>query len=292
MSELDAFFKDAAAAVDAELDRLLQPTAVSPVNLIDAMRWSVFAGGKRFRPALVFASGRGFGVADSQLISTAAAVELIHTYSLIHDDLPSMDDDDLRRGRETCHKKFGEATAILAGDGLQAGAFRTIADDAGLPESTRVRLIGGLGKAAARMVAGQQFDLEAEGKELSIDDVKNIHKNKTGALISFSVIAGAVIGNASETELRIIKDFGDEVGLLFQITDDLLDVIGSTESLGKTAGKDLVSQKATYPQVLGVESATRLAHAVAGNAGAQLDKLYSDVDLLRSMIGFLIGRRS
>lgn len=292
MNDLDSFFNLTATAVDAELDRLLHPTSASPANLIDAMRWSVFAGGKRFRPALVFASGQTFGVPNEQLVSAAAAVEMIHTYSLIHDDLPSMDDDDLRRGRETCHKKYGEATAILAGDALQAGAFRTLAEDSQLSEAIRVQLIAGLGRAASHMVAGQQFDLEAEGKELSIDGVKNIHKNKTGALISFSVLAGAVIGDADPAEIEIVRQFGDEIGLLFQITDDLLDVVGSTESLGKTAGKDVESQKATYPAVLGLENAKKLALEVAENARDQIAKLERDTAMLRSFVGYLIERRS
>lgn len=292
MNELDSFFSLAATEVEAELDRLLHPTPSSPTNLIDAMRWSMFAGGKRFRPALVFASGQTFGVPNESLVSTAAAIEMIHTYSLIHDDLPSMDDDDLRRGRETCHKKFGEATAILAGDALQAGAFRTIADDGALSEAVRVKLVGGLGRAASRMVAGQQFDLEAEGKDLSIEDVKNIHRNKTGALISFSVVAGAIIGDAAESEIEIVKQFGDEIGLLFQITDDLLDVVGSTESLGKTAGKDVESQKATYPSVLGLRNAKKLALDVAENAELQISKLGRDSRLLRTFVGYLLERRS
>lgn len=298
MSELDAFFKDVSSSVDAELDRVLAPSDFSPANLIDAMRWSIFAGGKRFRPALVFAGGRTFEAADELLISTAAAVEMMHTYSLIHDDLPSMDDDDLRRGRETCHKKFGESTAILAGDALQARAFQTIADDTTLGECKRIRLIAGLGMAAARMVGGQQLDLNtegaewAEGKELSIDRVKKIHTNKTGALIAFSVLAGGSIGDAAPKELDVVIRFGNELGLLFQITDDLLDISGSTESLGKTAGKDQASEKATYPNAIGVEESHRLARDVCESARASLQGLNRNTAILDSMVTFLLRRES
>jgi len=292
MCDLDSFFHRVSSTVDKELDRLTTPNRYSTSVLVDAMRWSLFAGGKRFRPALLFATGGTFGIDDEQLVSSAAAVEMIHTYSLIHDDLPSMDDDDLRRGRETCHRRFGEATAILAGDALQAKAFGTIAGDVNLDDSLRVKLVSGLACAASRMVTGQQLDLEAEGKNLSIEEVKNIHANKTGALISFSVLAGAMIGEASESEVEIIRRFGDEIGLLFQITDDLLDVSESTELLGKTAGKDVESQKATYPQVLGNEKARELALNVAENARGELDKLDSDSTLLRSLIGFLVERRN
>ncbi len=292
MTDNDVFFKEVSAKVDAELDRLLAAAEYSPANLIDAMRWSIFAGGKRFRPALVFASGRTFGVEDRHLLSTAAAVEMIHTYSLIHDDLPSMDDDDLRRGRETCHRKYGEATAILAGDALQAHAFEVIADDGLLTETTRIKLLSGLGKAAARMVAGQQLDLEAEGNALSIDDVKAIHANKTGALIEFSVTAGAMIGNPSAAELDAISGYGQNLGLLFQITDDLLDVTETTESLGKTAGKDARSEKATYPSVLGVDGTEDLADAIHKNAAAKLLKLNRPNQLLTQIAEVIRCRQS
>ncbi len=292
MAEMRAFPGDVADVVDQELDRLLPAKHDGAETLVEAMRWSLFAGGKRFRPALIFASGRIFGGLEKELPATAAAVEMIHTYSLIHDDLPSMDNDDLRRGRETCHKKFGESTAILAGDALQAMSFQVIADDANLSEQTRLRLLSGLGYAASRMVAGQQLDLEAEGKEISIDEVRHIHENKTGALIEFSVFAGAVIGSARAAEIDAIKTYGREIGLLFQITDDLLDVTETSESLGKTAGKDAAKNKATYPHLLGVAGAKKLADEAAARASAALQQIDRQTEILKKFVYYLLDRGS
>jgi geranylgeranyl pyrophosphate synthase len=202
MSALDSFFSDVTRQVNVELDWLIPEQGQPPQKLRDAIRWSLLSGGKHFRPALVFAVGRAFGCCDDKLVRTAAAVEMIHTYSLIHDDLPSMDDDDLRRGRATCHKKFGEATAILAGDALQVLAFQAIGDDERLATDTRIALISRLAQAAAKMVVGQQLDLDAEGKELSIEEIEHIHRNKTGALISASAESGAIIGGANSRRAR------------------------------------------------------------------------------------------
>jgi len=292
MIDLDKFFNRVNAKVDGELERLIAPNEYSPARLVDAMRWSTFAGGKRFRPALVFAAGDIFGANEQILATVAASIEMIHTYSLIHDDLPSMDNDDLRRGRETCHKKFGDATAILAGDALQAKAFETMARDLSIKDGTKIELLTGLGNAAARMVAGQQMDLESEGINPLIEDVKSIHANKTGALISFSVVAGALIGEATDDEVKTIRNFGDTIGLLFQITDDLLDVTGSTATLGKTAGKDEASEKATYPNVIGLDETRRLASEVADSARAFLDEIGRETEILDSMVTFLLERRS
>ncbi len=180
MQHLDDFFSDVTRLVNSELDKLIPSDGDPPQRLRDAIRWSLFAGGKRFRPALVFAVGRSLGADDAALVRTAAAVEMIHTYSLIHDDLPSMDDDDLRRGRATCHRKYGEATAILAGDALQVIAFQAIADDTSLTFETRNALIAGLARAATSMVVGQQLDLDAEGSEVTLGEIEHIHRNKTG----------------------------------------------------------------------------------------------------------------
>jgi len=200
MPEIAAFLSGVKAAVDACLDGIVPPPAVRPTRLHEAIRWSLFAGGKRIRPALVIATGRAFGADDKKLITTAAAIELIHAYSLVHDDLPSMDDDDLRRGRPTCHKKFDEATAILAGDVMQTLAFGAIASDSSLPAELRAELISMISAAAGTpsgMVSGQQLDLDAEGAEISVADLENIHHQKTGALITASAKAGALIGGAS-----------------------------------------------------------------------------------------------
>jgi len=288
MGDLKEFFAAAAADVEAKLGELV----LEPGRLHDAIRWSLFGGGKRFRPALLLASGETFGAAREQLLQTVVAIEMLHTYSLIHDDLPSMDNDDLRRGRETCHRKFDEATAILAGDALQARAFQTIADDEHLDVSLVLNLLSGLSNAASRMVAGQQVDLEAEGRRLSIDEVKKIHANKTGALIEFSVVAGALIGDATVAEIEAIGEYGQNLGLLFQITDDLLDVTETTESLGKTAGKDARLEKATYPSVLGVEGTKDLADAVYNASLSALLKLKRPNELLAQIAEFIRHRQS
>ena len=292
MPDLKELFDDVTAKVNAELDWLIPDTGSGPQSLRDAMRWSLFAGGKRFRPALIFAVGRTFGANDESLVRTAAAVEMIHTYSLIHDDLPSMDDDDLRRGRETCHKKFGEATAILAGDSLQVLAFQAIAEDERLSLGTRNELVKGLSRAASKMVVGQQLDLEAEGRELSLGEVENIHVNKTGALIAFSAIAGALIAEAGERELATVSGYAEKIGLLFQVTDDLLDVTSTTEELGKTAGKDVAAAKATYPSSIGIEDTRRFAEEIHRDAIAQLDDIVTDTRTLRMVADFLLTRGS
>ena len=259
MNELEKFFAESAAAVDATLETLLPSAETAPRTLHEALRWSIFAGGKRFRPALVLAVGRIFGAKDEKLLRTAAAIELIHTYSLIHDDLPAMDDDDLRRGRLTCHKKFDEATAILAGDILQSLAFQAIVEDRNLSDQIRVKLIGELARSAAKMVDGQQLDLEAEGKPVSVADLEAIHRNKTGAMISVSARSGAIIAETSEFELEAVTNYAENLGLLFQITDDILDATQTSEILGKTAGKDAAAAKATYVSIYGLEDARRFA---------------------------------
>jgi geranylgeranyl pyrophosphate synthase len=292
MNDLKAFFAEVSALVNAELEWLIPATGPGPRSLRDAMRWSLFGGGKQFRPALVLAVGRTFGAPDERVVRTAAAIEMIHTYSLIHDDLPSMDDDDLRRGRETCHKKFGEATAILAGDALQVLAFQAIAEDVKLSPELRIELIGGLSRAASRMVVGQQHDLEAEGRELALPEVEAIHTNKTGALIAFSATAGATIAAASTDETVIISRYAEGLGLLFQITDDLLDVTASTEELGKTAGKDAAAEKATYPRLLGLEATRAKIQEVREQTSSLLDQLPADTHILRSIADYLVNRNS
>jgi geranylgeranyl diphosphate synthase type II len=290
MKDLETFFKRSSQIVDAELDKLIPPAATQPVRLYEAIRWSVFAGGKRFRPALVLAVGNAFGADEKKLLSTACGVEMIHTYSLIHDDLPAMDNDDLRRGRATCHVKFDEATAILAGDILQTLAFQAIAEDALVSDKTKVRLITELAGSAAKMVDGQQMDLEGEGKTISIADLEKIHQNKTGAMISVSARSGAIIAEASERELEAITNYASKLGLLFQITDDLLDVTQTTEVLGKTAGKDLTAEKATYPSIYGIEETRALANKVHAEAIGELNTLEKPTDILREIAGFILKR--
>src|SRR5713226_3883917 len=272
------FFASCRALIDAELDRLIPKETDEPTQVHAAIRWSVFAGGKRFRPALLLATGQTFGASVDALVRTASALEMIHTYSLIHDDLPSMDDDDLRRGRPTCHVKFGEATAILAGDALQALAFQTIAEDERLAHPLRVQLVSEIARAAGTpegMVAGQALDLEAESRDVSGEELERIHHQKTGALICAAARCGAMVAGASEGELAAITEYATNLGLLFQITDDLLDVTATAEDLGKTPGKDARSRKATFPALYGVE-ATRarleVVHRAACGALAGIDR--------------------
>ncbi|HEY0461973.1 MAG TPA: farnesyl diphosphate synthase [Pyrinomonadaceae bacterium] len=292
MSDLENFFNHCSRMVDARLDGLIPPATTQPSRLYEAVRWSVFAGGKRFRPALVLAVGEAFGAREERLLSMAAAVEMIHTYSLIHDDLPAMDDDDLRRGRATCHVKFTEATAILAGDVLQTLAFQAIAVDSLLTEKTRVRLIAELAASAARMIDGQQLDLDGEGRKITLEDLEKIHQNKTGAMISVAARGGAIIADAGAEELNAVTNYASRLGLLFQITDDLLDVTQPTEVLGKTAGKDLTAEKATYPAFYGIEETRARAEKVYGEAIDELNRLARPTAILREIAAFILDRES
>jgi geranylgeranyl pyrophosphate synthase len=294
MDELKNFFSECAETVDEKLDRLVPSSHVEPTKLHEAIRWSLFAGGKRFRPALVFAVGKTFGARSEKLLGAAAAIEMVHTYSLVHDDLPAMDNDDLRRGRATCHKKFNEATAILAGDVLQTLAFQAIAEDEHLTAEIRVKLISELARAAGTpvgMVAGQQLDLDGEGKSFSIENLEKIHHSKTGAIICASARAGAIIAEADEKELIAISNYAERIGLLFQITDDLLDVTQTTEVLGKTAGKDEQAKKATYPGFYGIENAQKLAENVCQEAADSLKKIDKDTSLLNDLANFILNRK-
>ena len=290
---IERFLADSRVSIEAELDRLLPPATMAPQNVHQAIRWSVLAGGKRFRPALLIATGQTFNASVSLLLKTACALEMIHTYSLIHDDLPSMDNDDLRRGRPTCHVRFDEATAILAGDALQTLAFKTIAQDTGLDMSQRVTLIGELADAAgtpAGMVAGQARDLEAESHQVSGAELEEIHRLKTGALIVAAARCGAIIAGAGRAELDAISDYASQLGLLFQITDDLLDVTSTAEDLGKTPGKDARSLKATYPRLYGIATSQDAASRVHREAYAALNKIERPTDILRSIADFILNR--
>ena len=293
--ELQHFVVGARRQVDAALERILPVASIAPARVHAAVRWSVFAGGKRFRPVLLLAVGETFDAAPEILIDTACALEMIHSYSLIHDDLPSMDDDDLRRGRATCHVRFGEAIAILAGDALQTLAFKTVSEDEKLSADKRVLLISEIARASgtpAGMVAGQAFDLEAESREVSPNELEQIHRLKTGALIIAAARCGAIIANASETELAAVTNYAAQLGLLFQITDDLLDVTATVETLGKTPGKDQRSKKATYPALYGVE-ATRMHLLKAHNtACASLDSLPQATGLLHAIADFILERQT
>ncbi len=295
VSNLEEFLAESVRLVDESLDELIPKAEVAPRRLHAAIRWSLFAGGKRFRPALVFAVGQTFDAPVEKLLRTAAAVEMIHTYSLIHDDLPSMDNDDLRRGRETCHKKFDEATAILAGDVLETLAFQAVAEDTTLSPEMRIELITELARAAGTphgMVAGQQLDLEAEGKNSSIGEIEQIHRLKTGALIAACGRAGLIIGNGAADEARAIAEYSANLGLLFQITDDLLDVTQTTADLGKTARKDVAASKATYPSVFGIEETGALAQRLCERTIENLGPIGRPTSLLAGIAKHILERCS
>ncbi len=293
MVPIEEFMQQVSAKVDAVLDELVPAADIEPTRLHEAIRWSLFGGAKRIRPTILYAVGETFGADSNLLSSTAAAIEMIHTFSLIHDDLPAMDDDALRRGRATCHKKFDEATAILAGDALQVMAFKVIAEDVNLSAEKRLRFVADIASASGTpsgMVAGQQLDLEAEGRTLSISEIENIHSRKTGALISASATAGALIGGATETELAAIEKYASRIGLLFQITDDLLDVTGETETLGKTAGKDVAAEKATYPGHFGIDETRKMADTIRDEACNALATIDKDTSLLRAIAELIASR--
>jgi geranylgeranyl pyrophosphate synthase len=291
--ELDSLLASSRALVELELNKLLPLSGTAPEKIHQAIRWSVFAGGKRFRPALLLAVGQALGAPVEALLRTACAFEMVHTYSLIHDDLPAMDDDDLRRGRPTCHVRFDEATAILAGDALQTLAFQTIAEDVGLDAETRIALIAELAHAAATpegMVAGQALDMEAETRQVSRAQLEEIHRLKTGALITAAARCGAIIGRANESELVAVSSYGSHLGLLFQITDDFLDVTATAEDLGKTPGKDARSNKATYPALHGMEETRAAAIEAHRDAGLALDELDRPTDVLQKIADFILHR--
>jgi geranylgeranyl pyrophosphate synthase len=295
MNDLQLFIAECIRTVDESLDRLVPSAGTEPRILHEAIRWSLFAGGKRFRPALVFAVGRTFGANTEDLLRTASAVEMIHTYSLIHDDLPSMDNDDLRRGRETCHIKFGEATAILAGDVLETLAFQAVAEDEMLSAEIRIELVSELARAAGTpfgMVAGQHLDLQAEGKDITISEIDAIHSLKTGALIAACGKAGVIIAGGTQTEAKAISDYASKLGLLFQVTDDLLDVTQTTESLGKTAMKDIAANKATYPSLLGIAETAERARTLYEETIACLAPIERPTELLIAIARYILDRSS
>ena len=282
-------------AVDRVLDRTL-PRPVGPeARVLEAMRYATLAGGKRLRPFLVFASSRLFDVSKARALRVGAAVELIHSYSLIHDDLPAMDDDDLRRGQPSCHRKFDEATAILAGDALQALAFEALAHEDTHPDAeVRIDLVRRLAIAAGctGMVGGQMIDLEAEGTSPGIGIVSRMHALKTGALMTFACEAGAVLAGAPAEALQALSEYSRDLGLAFQIADDLLDAEGNSNDIGKTAGKDAAAGKATFVSVLGLNQARARAREHARAASDRLAAFDGRADLLRTVAAFVIDRRS
>ena len=285
----------AAKLTDAALDRLIAVPEGLEARVFDAMRYAALAPGKRLRPFLVLASSRLFGVSERGALQVAAAIELVHCYSLVHDDLPAMDDSDLRRVRPTCHKAFDEATAVLAGDGLLTLAFEVLAhpDTHGDP-TVRCELVRALAQAAGSsgMVGGQMIDLIAENRSLDIGAITRLQRLKTGALIAFACEAGAILAKAS-TEVRLaLRGYAHDLGLAFQIADDLLDVEGSAGQTGKPVGQDVAAGKATFVSILGVERARDQAELLVRQAVAHLDLFEERADLLRQAARFVIERRT
>ena len=282
------------ALTDAALERLLPPATQHPVSIHQAMRHSVFAGGKRLRPILCQEAGRM--VADSfpsGIEDLGAALEMLHTYSLIHDDLPALDNDDLRRGRPTCHKVFGEAMAILAGDALQTQAYETLAR-LRCPAEARVRIIEEIARGTGTvegMIGGQVVDLEAEHTRPDLTMLEYIHRSKTAALITASVVSGGLYAGANKDAVENLRAFGKSIGLAFQIVDDVLDVTQTSEQLGKTAGKDTAAEKATYPALFGIDESLKKADTLVETALASLQSFGSRADTLRALARFLVERK-
>ncbi len=288
------FFEEDRVAVDAYLDRLLPVETLQPPSIHQAMRYSVFAGGKRIRPTLCLETARVFDTDVSPAFYPGCAIEFIHTYSLIHDDLPALDNDDLRRGKPTCHKKFGEATAILAGDALLTLAFETIATSP-VPADRRVAMIAEISAAAGTingMVGGQVADLEAEGRRVGPETLEYIHRSKTAALIRASIASGALSAGAPADDVARLRRFGETIGWAFQVTDDILDVEESSAALGKTAGKDIAQQKATYPAVFGLPRSHEIANELANKAIAELRPFGERAERLRAIAEYLVLRRT
>jgi geranylgeranyl pyrophosphate synthase len=280
--------------VDQKLAAVLDEGHEVPEQLLAAMRYSVLGGGKRVRPLLVYASGELAGAAEPALDAVAAAVELIHAYSLVHDDLPAMDDDDLRRGRPTTHKQFDEATAILAGDALQALAFEVLAVDRALAAKppAQVKMLAWLARAAgpAGMVGGQTLDMAAEGRRLDEQGLERIHRSKTGALIRASIMMPSELGTLSAEQRASLDVFASDIGLVFQIRDDLLEVEQDTVTLGKSAGSDASNSKSTYPSTLGIEGARKRAAETHQRAVAALRTLGEGADGLLWLSEFILNR--
>jgi len=289
------YLKEQVKRIDSELDRLTPAAETPPETLHRAMRYSLFAGGKRIRPVLCMEAARVVGEPAPGLAAAACSLELIHTYSLIHDDLPALDNDDLRRGRPTCHKVFGEAMAILAGDALLTLAFEVLATAPGAGEACRAAMVRELARAAGTpggMVAGQVADLEGEGTPPDARLLETIHRAKTGALLRASVRIGAIYAGADEAQLAALSRYGEHIGLAFQIVDDLLDVEESSEALGKTAGKDAAQQKLTFPAVYGIEESHRMAEAELRGALAALEPFGERAVRLKELAEFIVRRRS
>lgn len=296
MSDFQTLMRENATAVTDLLDKLLPVDDEKPESkLIEAMRYASLSSGKRIRPFMVVSSAEIFGVAKQSAMRTAAAIEMVHCYSLVHDDLPAMDDDDLRRGQPTCHIKYDEATAILAGDALLTKAFEVLADEATHADpQVRAELVFSLSKAIGDegMVGGQMLDLLAEQRDLDVPEITRLQRMKTGMLIGISCEAGAILGKSTEQNRHALHAYAHDLGLAFQIVDDLLDVEGTAEEVGKQTGKDADAGKATFVSLLGVERARNQADMLAEQAIQHLDLFKDKAEPLRDLAKFVVERRT
>jgi geranylgeranyl diphosphate synthase type II len=290
--DLNTYLATRTEAVNRALDRFLPSEKTKPDTIHKAMRYSLFAGGKRMRPALLLAAARACGGSEKDALPLACAVECIHTYSLIHDDLPAMDNDDFRRGKPTNHKVFGEGIAVLAGDALLTQAFEIAAQCKKFPRHPHNIIVLEIAQAAGslQLVGGQVADLEGENKKLSVAELRYIHERKTSALLCCSVRLGGMSANCTPAQLAALTDFGYHVGLAFQVIDDILDVTQTSEQLGKTAGKDVAVQKATYPAIVGLEKSRKIAEQLTGKAFAALKIFRGRAVALKALAEFLLKR--
>ncbi len=293
MSNIKKLLKLKGQEVEDYLEKLmnLDEREIAPL-LTEAMKYTLFSGGKRIRPILTLITADLLGGNHEAALRSGSALEMIHTYSLIHDDLPSMDDDDLRRGRKTNHLVFGEAEAILAGDALLTYAFEVLTELELEPEK-KLKIINLAAKNAGfqGMVGGQVLDIESENKELSLEKMQKLHRGKTGALIKASVMSGVYCSDFTEQEEKVLEEYSEKIGVLFQIVDDLLDVIGDTEKLGKNVGRDEELDKSTYPKLLGIEGAKKAADDYAAEAKELLDIFGEDADILKDLVDYILTRQ-
>ena len=293
--QLEVYLQERVKLVETALDHYLPSAATLPANLHDAMRYSVFAGGKRLRPVLMMAACEAVGGTPRQVLPAACAIEMIHSYSLIHDDLPAMDDDDFRRGKPTNHKVYGEASAILAGDALLTEAFILLSNPevwTDMPAERRCEVINLFARSAGSrgMVGGQMVDMESEGQTVDLPTLEYIHTRKTGALMLAAIESGAILGGANRQQRRSLCRYGEAVGLAFQIADDILDIVADQQQLGKDVGSDLQRGKATYPALLGLDGARERARELRELAFASLDAFGEPAQPLRAIAGYIVDR--